>query len=264
MIVRKMGDGRLLCIHQTTHALMSAQFCRFWGNDDFATPQPYAPVMMAIAQHDNGWAEWETAPKLCDDGFPMDFMTFTDQAAKTRLWQIGIERAWGQHPYAALIIGRHAAILYEQFQARDAYDPVDNAEVNRFLADQRELLERARRLLGDVPEFVPAMQPEVIEANARLLQFGDHASLQVSVPWAEDTMLSHCPVDYSGNETEIRMRYDDAHITFDPWPFGVDQFDVDLEGYLLEGERFEDECAYHKALAKATFYRKTWRVVRSA
>ncbi len=264
MIVRKMGNGRLLCIHQTTHALMAAQFCRFWGNDDFTTPRPYAPVMMAIAQHDNGWAEWEMAPLLCDDGFPMDFMTFTDQAAKTRLWQRGIERAWGQHPYAALIIARHAAILYEQFQARDAYDSANNAEVNRFLADQRQLLERARQLLADVPEFVMAMQPEVIEANARLLQFGDHASLQVSVPWAEEATLSHCPLDYSGVEVEIRMRYTDEQISFDPWPFGVDEFDVALEGYLIEQDHFADERAYHRALAEAQFYRKTWTVVHCA
>lgn len=263
MIVRKMGDGRLLCVHQTTHALMAAQFCRFWGNDSFAAPRPYAPVMMAIAQHDNGWAEWETAPKLRDDGFPMDFMTFTDQVAKTRLWQVGIDRAWGQHPYAALIIGRHASILYEQFQARDAYDPVDNAAVNRFLADQRQLLEQAHQLLGDDPGFVWALQPEVIEANARLLQFGDHASLQVSVPWAKDATLSDCPVDYSGTQTKIRMRYDDAHISFDPWPFAVDQFDVSLEGYLIDQDHFANENAYHQALAKAKFYRQTWQVARA-
>ena len=60
------------------------------------------------------------------------------------------------------------------------------------------------------------------------------------------------------------MRYDEQIITFDPWPYGVDQFEVTLEGYLIEGERFADEADYHQALDAASFYRKTWRVVRSA
>lgn len=59
MIVRELADGRLLCIRQTSHALMAAAFCRHWGNADFAPPAPYEPVLLAIAQHDNGWTEWE-------------------------------------------------------------------------------------------------------------------------------------------------------------------------------------------------------------
>ncbi len=262
MIVREVGDGRLLCIHQTTHALMAGQFCRFWGNGEFAPPRPYAPVMMAIGQHDNGWVEWELAPRLRPDGFPMDFITYTDQAEKTHLWQRGIERVWAQHPYAALIISRHASILYEKFQSQGAYDVANDREVSRFLADQRALLEKAHRILGADPEFVLLLQPEVIETDTRLLQFGDHASLQVSIPWAAQTTLSDCPLDYSGATTEIVMRFDDERIFFDPWPYSVDHFEVSMEGYLVEQTHFASEAAYQQALADAPFYRKIWRVMR--
>jgi hypothetical protein len=264
MIVREMEDGRPLCIHQTTHALMAVQFCRYWGNDHFAAPQPYTPVMMAIAQHDNGWYEWELSPRLGPDGAPMDFMTYTDQAGKTALWQRGIDRVWGQHPYAALLISRHASILYEKFLAQDAYSGENQHAVLRFLSAQRELMERARRLLGGDLDLLAAMQREFIETNTRLLQFGDHASLQVSVPWSAETMLTHCPLDYTGATVEIRMGYDDQTITFDPWPYGVDQFEVTLEGYLIDGERFADEADYHRALAEAQFYRKTWKVTSTS
>ncbi|MBX3001067.1 MAG: DUF3891 family protein [Caldilineaceae bacterium] len=264
MIVREMGGGRLLCIPQPTHALMAAQFCRHWGNADFAAPQPYTPVMMAIAQHDNGWYEWELAPRLRADGFPMDFMTHTDQVEKTALWQRGINRVWAQHPYAALLVGRHASILYEQFLAQSAYDGKNERVVRAFLADQRQMLERARRLLGGDRDLLAAMQQETIEINTRLLQFGDHASLQVSVPWSAQTTLPHCPLDYSGATVEIRIVYNDCAITFDPWPYGVDQFEVTLEGYLIDGERFADEAGYHRALSEASFYRKTWNVMRNA
>jgi hypothetical protein len=257
-----MEDGQLLCIHQTTHALMSAQFCRFWGNDEFAPPQPYTPVMMAIAQHDNGWFEWEESPRLCDDGTPMDFITYTDQAEKTRLWQRGIDRVWAQHPYAALLISRHASLLYEAFQFQDAYDSPDNCEVVRFLADQKRLLESTRRLLGHDDQYLAALQPEVIEANTRLLQFGDLVSLQVSIPWADQTTIQQCPVDYTGKQTSLEMRFDEETITFDPWPYSVNEFEVTMEGFLLEQKHFDSEEAYHQALANAPYYRRVWRVVR--
>lgn len=264
MIARKMGDGRLLCVHQTTHGLMAAQFCRHWGNVDFATPQPYTPVMMAIAQHDNGWYEWELAPRLCVDGFPMDFMTHTHQTEKTILWQRGIDRVWAQHPYAALLVSRHASILYEKFLDQGAYEGENRRAVIGFLADQKGMMERARRLLGGDLDLLAAMQPEFIETNTRLLQFGDQASLQISVPWSAETTLTHCPLDYTGATVEMRMRYNDQTISFDPWPYGVDQFEVTLEGYLIEGDHFADEADYHRALAEASFYRKTWNVMRDA
>jgi hypothetical protein len=264
MIVRKMGDGQLLCVHQTSHGLMAAQFCHHWGNDDFAAPQPYPPVMMAIAQHDNGWYEWELAPRLCANGYPMDFITHTDQPEKTLLWQRGIDRVWAQHPYAALLVSRHASILYEKFLAQGAYQGENRRAVLDFLAADRAMMERARSLLGGDPDLLAAMQPEVIEINTRLLQFGDHASLQVSVPWPTETTLTGCPLDYTGATVEIRMCYDEQIITFDPWPYSVDQFEVTLEGYLLDEERFADETSYHRALAEASFYRKTWNVMRNA
>ena len=260
MIVRKLDNGRLLCIPQTTHALMAAQFCRFWGNADFLPPHPYTPVLMAIAQHDNGWYEWEQRPRLRSEGVPMDFINFTDQAEKTQLWQRGIERAWAQHPYAAVLISRHASLLYERFQAQDAYNEINNQAVTRFLADQKQLMEKVHRVLGGDQHYGSALQSEAIEANTRLLQFGDRASLQVSVPWANESAIYDCPVDYTGNYTSLKMCYDERHITFDPWPYGVDEFEVSLEGYLLEQECFSSEEVYHRALAKATFYRRSWIV----
>ena len=112
MIVQQLPDGRTLCINQTSHALMAAAFCRHWGNEAFAAPTPYEPVMMAIAQHDNGWYEWEEAPLLRPDGFPMDFMHGPAADAKVALWELGIARAAAQHPYAGLLVRRHATLLY--------------------------------------------------------------------------------------------------------------------------------------------------------
>src|SRR5215211_7768088 len=99
MIVRTQPNGQLLCINQTSHALMAAEFCRYWGNNDFAKPSPYEVVLNAIAQHDNGWYEWEAAAQTDAEGAPLAFIPGPPFREKLTLWQRGIERAAAQHPY---------------------------------------------------------------------------------------------------------------------------------------------------------------------
>lgn len=259
MIVRDMPDGQVLCILQTSHGLMAEEFCRYWGNDTFAKPEPYTQTMMAISQHDNGWIEWEQQPQLREDGYPMDFMHGPDVPQKVQLWWRGIHRAYAQHPYASILVGRHAAHLY-QASMDEIQDPESQAHAVQFIADQDELVELVRAQLADCPETQPWLTEERIESNTRLLQFGDGASLQVSVPWSDQRTFSHCPLDGEGEYVSIQMRFNDELITFDPWPYHVPEFTVSMEGWLLPERIFVTEDAYHTALAEAPFYRHTWVV----
>ncbi|MEZ4725656.1 MAG: DUF3891 family protein [Caldilineaceae bacterium] len=259
MIVREMANGQLLCIHQTTHALMAEQFCRHWGNADFARPLPYAATMLAIAQHDNGWYEWELSPRLRSDQYPMDFMHDDDPLGKVQLWRRGIDRVFEQHPYAALLVGRHAALLY----AGDLPNLTGavHQHVAAFIADQRMLLDVVRHAYAGDDRYHALLADEVVDANTRLLQFGDHASLQVTIPWATQQRMSNCPLN-THERIEIEIRYNDAEITFTPWPFGVDRFAVEIHGKLLSARYFVNEQAYHVALAEAPLLRLTWQVVK--
>jgi len=259
MIVRQMPNEQLLCIHQTSHALMAAEFCRHWGNVDFAPPVPYSPVLLAISQHDNGWTEWERQPQLRADGYPIDFMHDTDVLGKLALWRRGIDRAYAQHPYAAVLIGRHAASLYESDMA-NITDETVRGHVAEFIADQQLLLEMVRYHHRGDAEAYDWLRDAAVESNTRLLQFGDRASLQVCVPWQATRRLDHCPVDGRGEFAAVQMQFDETHITFDPWPFGVDHFEVSMHGWLLAQRIFADETAYHDALVAAPLYRKTWTV----
>lgn len=260
MIVREMPNEQLLCIHQTSHALMAADFCRHWGNRDFAPPQPYGPTMIAIAQHDNGWYEWEQRPKLRPDGYPMDFVNDPDVVAKVQLWRRSVDRSAAQHPYAGILVGRHASLLYQ-----DSFDQIASEEarahVAEFIADQQLLLELFRMQAADAPQMQRWLSDERIDANSRLLQFGDRASLQLIMPWASERLFPLCPLDGQGTMVSIRMQFDEETVTFDPWPYHVGEFTVTMEGWLLSRRTFATEAAYHTALAEAPFYRQTWRVV---
>lgn len=262
MIVRDMPDGGVLCLNQTTHALMSAALCSRWGNDDFARPRPYAVVMNAIAQHDNGWSEWELAPELRPDGYPMDFLHGPDAYAKLALWQRGVDRAYTQHPYAGLLICRHAAHLHEMLL--DQIDDADLIAANRAFIDRAEtLLVKVRALYADDPTYTALLTDELVEANTSLLRFGDFASLQVAMPWPCERTIGGCSVDWSGGTVDITMYHEGDRITFDPWPFAVDAFEVGVHGRLLDRRCFESNQEFQAALETAPLHRLCWRVERN-
>lgn len=261
MIVREMPNGQLLCIHQTTHALMAEQFCQAWGNHNFALPTPYSITMLAIAQHDNGWHEWEQAPRLRADGYPMDFIHDDDPFAKLHLWRRGVNRLNDQHPYAALLVGRHAALLYENALHLTMSQALQS-QTREFIADQKMLVNAVRYYFGQDAVLMHALNDNCMDANTRLLQFGDNASLQVIMPWANQTTLLNCPVD-ANERTAITMQFDETEITFDPWPYAVDGFEVEIHGKLLSQRTFPNEAAYQTALAEAPYRRLVWRVGKS-
>jgi hypothetical protein len=261
MLVRAQPNGQLLCVNQTSHALMAAQFCHHWGNQDFARPAPYDVVMNAIAQHDNGWYEWEAAPEIDADGAPLAFIPGPAYPQKLRIWQRGIERAAAQHPYMGLLVSRHASLLYT-----DALQHLEGDErraTAEFIAHQKRWTEEIRHWLAPDAALHHAAAEPVLMSHTRLLQFGDSSSLQVAMPWSHERLFAHCPVDFVGTTTAITMRWEGQAITYDPWPFGVDRFTVNLHGRLLDQARFPDHGTYRAALAAAPLHTLTWQVARS-
>lgn len=261
MIIRELANGRLLCIRQTTHALLSQAFCRHWGNAQFARPAPFDAVIMAIAQHDNGWIEWEAAPEIRADGYPMDFLAGPDLATKVALWQRGIERAAAHHPYAGVLIGEHAAALYTNDLPR--LQGADKAKVEQFLAAQTARVHAVRTAFAASPSWEKALQPARLQANTRLLQFGDSISLRLCVPWEPEAELANCPVDGAGEYTTLHVRVHKGVVTFDPWPFAVDAFNVEIHGQVLNRRTFASNAEYRAALAAAPIEHLMWNVVRT-
>lgn len=261
MILRDMPDGHLLCINQTSHALMAEEFCRHWGNHEFARPEPYSAVMLGIAQHDNGWYEWEQCPQLRDDGRPMDFLHGPPGEEKLALWQRGVDRAGAQHPYAGLLVARHAARLYQD--SFHFLPTTEQASVSGFIRGQEGLADTVRSLWGTDAQYGPALEEEALAANTHLLKFGDSASLRALLSRGAPRPIDHCPVDGKNAYVDIAMTITDSVITFDPWPFGVATFAVSIHGRLLEQTLFPDAATYQAALANAPLLRLTWQVRRA-
>src|SRR5688572_23791693 len=74
MMISCYDDERLLIVLHTEHSRVSGYLAAHWGNDLFARPQPYLPLVIAVQEHDNGWWHWELAPQLNDKGHPPDYI----------------------------------------------------------------------------------------------------------------------------------------------------------------------------------------------
>src|SRR3954451_21672091 len=143
MVVYETDEG-VICIGQASHAWVSGQLARRWGNDRFAPPDPFDEVCLGAEQHDVGMSEWDLAPELNPDtGRPRSFLEMP-LATHLELWSKAPSKVLTQSPYAALIVSMHGRALYAR---GDTTEPSthESRAVRRFVEAQ----ERFQRDLID-------------------------------------------------------------------------------------------------------------------
>lgn len=71
--------------------------------------------MLAIAEHDNGWWEWEAIPERGDrDDRSLDLAgALKNRQEGMNRWRLGIPRFSEEHPCVSLLISFRAYRLYE-------------------------------------------------------------------------------------------------------------------------------------------------------
>jgi hypothetical protein len=238
MLLRPDGDA-VVTIGQASHAWVSGQLARAWGNERVPAPAPREEVCLGAEQHDVGMARWDLAPELNPrTGRPFRFYEMP-RRTHVALWSAAAENLLTQSRYAALRVSLHGTGLYERFPPRED-DPEILALVRDYLERQRALQERLAAELG-------AGRDE-LRRNQALLAAWDDLSLAL----CHDTPEREVPdVPAAGGTTSaLRLTRHDDHHTLDPWPFTRGEVRLRCEGRRLEG-RFEDEPALHAALDRA-------------
>src|SRR5947209_2911370 len=164
MLLREDDDGAL-AIGQPSHAWVSGQLARFWGNDRFGSIAPFEQVCLAAEQHDVGWARRDLNPIFnADTGLPQSFMEVPVKD-HLPLFTDGPRALVSQSRYAALLVSLHGWRLYER---RDlAKLPAEEAgAVRRFLSGQRAFQAELNASLG--------VDAERLERNSLLIWTWDY------------------------------------------------------------------------------------------
>ncbi len=227
LLLREDGDG-VLAIGQASHAWISGQLARAWGNERFGAVEPYEAVCLAAEQHDVGMARWDLRPTLnLDTGLPHSFLEMPLRT-HIELWSAGPERLLSQSRYAALLVSMHGWRLYRR-RDLEKLSPEEAELVRAFLRGREAFQERLR---ADLPDR------ELEARNSQLIWIWDYISLALCLEWMPCTARK---VPTAGEPLEVEItRRPGGGVTVDPWPFARGSLVVRCEGRRLEG-RFRSE-----------------------
>lgn len=182
--------GRLLLITQPDHARFSAEMLSLWRTNGLPAHPRRAELLFAVREHDNGWRETDAAPHWDPErGRPHDFLSLPREE-RIELWQRGTSRFAGEHPYASLLVTRHAIRLHQGRQGEE-WQP---------------FLDYLDELHSGLIEATGA-DPEEAEADYRWLDLTDLISLAVCNRWS-------APFERYG----FRGHFRDATLHLDPFP----------------------------------------------
>lgn len=109
-----IDDGKRLClITQSDHARLAHDILSLWRADGLPEAPWRTALLRAVAEHDNGWWESDSAPTLeVDEGWPCDFRSLAPREQR-RLWKRGIKRVLAQEPDVAYLLTLHAHRFHE-------------------------------------------------------------------------------------------------------------------------------------------------------
>jgi len=206
-MLKTLRQDQMWLVTQPDHAQVSGYLAAHWGNDDFARPGYFASspdserlraeTVFGIAEHDNGWWEWDATPELADvDGFPSGLSdVLKNQQEGMNRWRLGVRRFSSNHAYASLLISSHAYWLYAaKIQAdtdpvfthplfwRGAADkllPGNLDEVRAFVAEIKGLQDDWIEEIRKDPARTYWVDEEHLYPNVRLLQLADGLSLSL-------------------------------------------------------------------------------------
>lgn len=248
MVLHEHGD-EVICIGQASHAWVSGQLARRWGNERFARPDPFDEVCLGAEQHDVGMAEWDLHPELNPEtGWPLGFM---EMALDTHLalWSAAPGKVLTQSPYAALLVSMHGHALYA---SRDTGEP-DGDESGKVADYVREQEGFQRDLLANLGEDTGRAR-----SNQKLVWMLDFLSLAPLTGWVPDTIETPTAVGEPHADLRVEAAGDLA-LTVDPWPFGEDELRIRYQGRRLrEPSRSQEELDARLAAAPWATVTATW------
>lgn len=243
---------RILAISQPEHALVSGRILAAW-----AEPVDER-VVLAAAQHDVAWLDWEAAPQFdVETARPREFRSI-GAAEHAPMWERGVERAlaaWGRR--VALMISRHGSTIYQRFSDRHrspgaisgaASAAEDECAAQDYLERHSLRQEGWARSLG--------LGLDEIVRDAELIAFVDTLSLVLCGALPLPPLLNFGAAAIA---LSPHLHLTDT-LRLDPWPLAPDALTVEIEARPLPASgRLADDSAMRDWLAdsarvSATFY----------
>jgi len=260
MILQQQREP-MVAIRQTDHAFLAGFFAREFGNEIFKRPEPSASFCLAVAEHDNGWQEWELEPGVDQKSFtPCTFMTIPT-SEHIDLYQRGIDRVVNVDLYAGLLVAAHCTSLYDRTRATiPGYSAKyvkneDQQKANDFVQGLRVQQLRLKSNLRNNPATKLFMDENSIKANSLRLDALDRLSLFFCLGASDETIIDGVPVNDEGKEVDLVVRSAGHNqFTIYPYPFRRDPLDFAILARRIPKRRYCNDADLQKVLIVAPFY----------
>jgi hypothetical protein len=220
VIVRQTGDA-LQLITQPDHAALASAIMQ---HSVALAGHPRRPsILLAIAEHDNGWREPDAVP-LVDPatGVPLDFISAPIEV-RQGVWPRGVARL-ASDPWAASLVAQHALAIFERYRGDAAW--------TRFFAEmetvRRTMLETSRRSIDE------------LVADYRFLGLGDLISLTFCNGWTEVERFQDWTVQLSG-----------SRVVVSPDLFRGDSIPIAIDAREIPRRAYRNDVELRKELANA-------------
>jgi len=254
-------DDPMVVIRQTDHAFLSGFFAREWGNEMFTRPEPFASFCLAVAEHDNGWQEWELAPGVDPKTFtPYSFMTVPTEE-HVALYQRGIERAVKADLYAGLLVAAHCTGLYDRAKATmPGYSAKyvktqEQHHASDFVQRLRLQVLRLKVDLRNDPATKPFTEEKQIKANSQRLDALDRLSLFFCLGNADETIIEGVPVDDDGGEVDWEIHKAGKNgFTLSPYPFRREPLEFAILARRIPKRRYTEDRELQQVVTATSFF----------
>lgn len=262
MIVARVPQG-LRVVLQTDHQDQCRLLANAWGGQGITRPDPWDPILVATSLHDEGWRDWESAPRVLGDGHPQGFAQM-DHADHAAIHTRSIAAAFQRDRRVGLLVSMHGVGLSLRRLGLDG-SAGDGSRpplvANEFVRDQAVVQRTARRDVGEGAQLAGWAW-----ASYRLLQAWDLLSLYLTwtgLAGGEQWMLRRVP-RFTGDDQGITISVtavDDVTCAVDPWPFVGDLVEAPVRARMIPDQPYEDHLALRATLGSAPWQVVAYRVV---
>jgi len=215
MIAQYNGKGWQI-ITQRAHGLLAAQLCARWKLTN--QPDKWVETLIATAEHDDVYNEFERNPIIDDNGAPINFKeTRFDLEASNLL----IDMALTKSRFIALLINRHIRFTHGK-------DPLAKKFITTLKKQERNWLKDS------------GIDKKEVDMAYELLEFCDAFSLlicQSLIPPEGRRIEISCGPD----GTDYILFQNKEAVIVEPWPFTVDKFEVSFETRTIGQLQFKDD-----------------------
>jgi hypothetical protein len=256
-MIRRDDHGDWLIIAQIEHARLAGELARVWGNDRVASLTATPALLRGVEHHDDGWQEWDDAPRLNPaTGCPRSFMEMRMRDS-TAIWTRSIVLC-AADPLAGIAVSRHFCHLADQVQNSGRADADDRESIDRFLREQ-STVQTNLAAAAHSSKSAAGTNGEIensFDLGFRTVRFFDLVSLWLCCAERHQPEQLIAPL----GETVQLVPKNPVQIVIEPYPLCVDSLRLETPARRLAGRRYASDAELQAALRAAPIEVLGWTI----